>query len=171
MKQQEIKIYSSESPYKQGLTNIFKNMLRNIINSRELIWQIFIRNFKARYKQSLLGWTWIFLIPIMTMGTFLLLNISGVIRIGEIPVPYPIFGLLGFSLWQIFSHGLSVLTTGITSAGILSNQINFPREALVLSSLGQVIVDFLIRLVLLFTAYFRQLGFGYCLCLFYLFCF
>jgi len=153
MKQQEIKIYSSESPYKQGLTNIFKNMLRNIINSRELIWQIFIRNFKARYKQSLLGWTWIFLIPIMTMGTFLLLNISGVIRIGEIPVPYPIFGLLGFSLWQIFSHGLSVLTTGITSAGILSNQINFPREALVLSSLGQVIVDFLIRLVLLFITY------------------
>lgn len=153
MKREEIKIYSSESLYQKGLAGILKGMVENVVLSRELIWQFFVRDFKARYKQSLLGWAWIFLMPIITMGTFLLLNISGVIRIGDIPVPYPIFGLLGFSLWQAFSNGLLVLTNSITGAGSLVRQISFHREALVFSSIGQVIVDFFIRMILVLLVY------------------
>lgn len=153
MKKQEIKIYSSKSIYQQGFLKIIKGMMKDIINSRELIWQLFLRDFKSRYKQSLLGWAWIFLMPIITMGTFLLLNMSGIIRIGEIPVPYPIFGLLGFSLWQTFSNGWSVLTRSVTAGGALISQISFPREVLVIASIGQVIVDFLIRLTLVLIVY------------------
>lgn len=150
---EEIKIYSSASIYKQGFPIIIKAMISNIIDSRELAWQLFVRDFKARYKQSLLGWAWIFLMPIITMGTFLLLNMSGIIRIGEIPVPYPIFGLLGFSLWQTFSNGWLVLTDGLTSSSSIITQISFPKEVLIISSIGQVIVDFLIRLGLVLIAY------------------
>lgn len=153
MNTEKIKIYSSTSFYKQGFPKIIKGMIANIIDSRELMWQLFIRDFKARYKQSLLGWAWIFLMPIITMGTFLLLNISGVIRIGKIPVPYPIFGLLGFSLWQIFSNGWLVLTSSYIAGGSLITQISFPREALILSAIGQIIVDFLIRLFLVLIVY------------------
>lgn len=153
MRRQEIKIYSSDSIYKQGFTKIIKGMLENITASRELIWQLFLRDFKTRYKQSLLGWAWLFLMPMVTMGTFLLLNISGVIRIGKIPVPYPIFGLLGFSLWQILANGWAVLTKSVTGASNLVAQINFSKEALVVSSIGQVIVDFLIRLILVLFVY------------------
>lgn len=153
MKKQEIKIYSSDSIYKQGFTKIIKGMWENITASRELIWQLFLRDFKTRYKQSLLGWAWLFLMPMITMGTFLLLNISGVIRIGKIPVPYPIFGLLGFSLWQILANGWAVLTKSVTGASNLVAQINFSKEALVVSSIGQVIVDFLIRLILVLFVY------------------
>lgn len=153
MNTKEIKIYSSANIYRQGFPRIFKGMINNIVSSRNLTWQFFIRDFKARYKQSLLGWAWIFLMPIITMGTFLLLNISGVIRIGEIPVPYPIFGLLGFSLWQIFSNGWMVLTSSYTAGGSLITQISFPREALIISALGQIIVDFLIRLFLVLIVY------------------
>ncbi|OGD53243.1 hypothetical protein A3J78_02060 [Candidatus Beckwithbacteria bacterium RBG_13_35_6] len=153
MNNQDINIYSAKSIYKKGFGNIIKAMFLNLIEQKELIWQLFLRDFKARYKQSLLGWLWIFLMPIITMSTFLLLNISGVIKIGDIPVPYPIFGLLGFSLWQIFSHGLQVLTASITAAGPLINQINFPKEILIFFSMGQVIVDFLIRLALVLLVY------------------
>lgn len=153
MRRQEIKIYSSDSIYKQGFTKIIKGMLENITASRELIWQLFLRDFKTRYKQSLLGWAWLFLMPMVTMGTFLLLNISGVIRIGKIPVPYPIFGLLGFSLWQILANGWAVLTKSVTGASNLVAQINFSKEALVVSSIGQIIVDFLIRLILVLFVY------------------
>jgi len=153
MKNNNIRIYSSENIYKQGMVSIFRNMIANIFENKELIWQLFLRDFKARYKQSLLGWVWIFLMPFITMGTFLLLNISGVIKIGEIPVPYPIFGLLGFSLWQIFSNGWAVLTRSITGASVLVTHINFPKEVLIFSSIGQVIVDFLIRLILVLVVY------------------
>lgn len=153
MKNQEIKIYSSESIYKQGFSAIVMGMVANLKAIKELTWQLFLRDIKSRYKQSLLGWLWIFFMPIMTMGTFLLLNISGVIKIGVIPVPYPIFGLIGFSLWQVFSKGLIILTTSITSAGSLVTQINFPKEALVIFSLGEVIIDFLIRMALVLAVY------------------
>lgn len=153
MNKQLVVIYTPQSPYKQGLGNIIRGIVRNIISSRELIWQLFLRNLKARYKQSLLGWSWIFLMPIITMGTFLLLNISGIIKIGEIPVPYPIFGLLSFSLWQIFSNGLPVLARAISAGGSLITQINFPREALLFADIASVMVDFLIRLGLVLIVY------------------
>ena len=148
-----INIYSSNNLYNQGFLKIFKKMVMNIVKSKELIWQLFIRDFKARYKQSLLGWIWVFLMPIITMGTFLLLNISGVIKIGDIPVPYPIFGLLGFSIWQVFSNGWLVLTSSIDSAGTLVSQISFPKEALIVAAISEVVVDFLIRLALVLIVY------------------
>ncbi len=150
---QEVKIYSAHSIYQKGFLHILRGMISNIVNSKELIWQLFLRDLRVRYKQSLLGWGWIFLMPIITMGTFLLLNISGIIRIGEIPVPYPIFGLLGFSLWQIFSNGWLILTGCVLGAGTLITHISFPKEALVIASIGQVIIDFLIRLVLVLIVY------------------
>ncbi|MFC1711958.1 ABC transporter permease [Patescibacteria group bacterium] len=131
----------------------FKGMVKNIIDSKELIWQLFLRNFKSRYKQSFLGWAWIFLLPIVTMGTFLLLNMSGVIKIGDIPAPYPIYGLLGVSIWGIFSNGWLSLTDSITSAEQLVTKINFPKESLVISSYGHVVVDFLIRLLLVLIVF------------------
>jgi len=128
-------------------------MVKNIVEARELSWQLFIRDFKAKYRQSLLGWAWLFLMPFVTMGTFLLLNMSGVIKIGDIPVPYPIFGLLGISLWQVFSNGWTSLTSSLTSGRSLITKINFPREVLIISSFGQVVVEFLIRLLLVLIVY------------------
>jgi len=153
MVEEKIKVYSQDTIYKKGFLPIFKGMVENLLNGKELAWQLFKRDFKAKYRQSLLGWAWLFLMPFVTMGTFLLLNVSGVIRIGDIPVPYPIFGLLGISIWNIFSAGLTTLTASITAAGSLVSKINFPKEALIISSLGQIVVEFLIRLALVFLVY------------------
>lgn len=153
MKNHNQKIYSAKSIYRHSLGEILKDMLQEAVSSKELTWQLFLRDYKARYKQSLVGWLWIFLMPIITMATFLALNVSGIIKIGNIPVPYPIYGLLGFSLWQIFSNGWLLLSGSIVSAGTLVSQINFPRVSLVVSYMGQVLMDFLIRLVLVLIVY------------------
>jgi len=148
-----MKIYSSDKIYQKNLFKNFKEMFFKVLDNRQLMWQFFLKDFKSRYKQSLLGWSWIFLMPLVTMGTFLLLNMSGVIKIGEIPVPYPIFGLLGFSLWQIIANGLPVLTTSISNSRRLVSQINFPKETLIFASCGKVFVDFMIRLFLVLLVY------------------
>lgn len=152
------KIYSSTTLYKKGVINIFLLMFSDAYKSRELIYRLFWRNFVSRYKQSLLSWGWIFLMPFVTMGTFLALNVSGVLKIGELNVPYPIYGLIGVSLWNLFSNGLPTVTTSLTSAQDVIGKINFPKETLVFASIFQVIVDFLIRLILIiavFSIYFR----------------
>lgn len=144
-----IKIYQPPNKNRENIYKLIKRLTRELINSRELIWQLFLRDFKARYKQSLIGWGWIFIIPLVGVGTFIILNQSGVLRIENTSVPYPIYGLLGFSLWQIFASGLSSTSGSIVSAGSFIAKINFSKEALVFSSIGQVIVEFLIRMVLL----------------------
>jgi len=141
-------IYSSESIYRQGIGNIIRMMISDFSKSSELIWRLFLRDFTSRHKQSLLGWLWIVLMPLMTMGTFLLLNMSGIIKIGRIDIPYPIFGLMSFSIWNIFSNGLAITTNSVTGAGGLVQKINFSKDSLVFASFGQVVIDFLIRAVL-----------------------
>lgn len=141
-------IYSSESIYRRGIKNIIRTMISDFGKSRELVWRLFLRDFTSRHKQSLLGWLWIVLMPLMTMGTFLLLNMSGIIKIGRIDIPYPIFGLVSFSIWNIFSNGLAMTTNSVTGAGGLVQKINFSKDSLVFASFGQVVIDFLIRVVL-----------------------
>ena len=150
---QTIKIYKPASVDKKGFFGLLPMMTKDLIKARELIWRLFLRNFKARYKQSVLGWGWIFILPLVAVGTFWMLNQSGTIRIEDISVPYPIYGLIGISLWQIFSGGLSSASASIISAGSFVVKINFSKEALVISSLGPVIVDFLVRIILILVIY------------------
>ncbi len=139
-------IYSSESIYRLGIKNIVWMMFSDFRKGKELIWRLFLRDFTSRHKQSILGWLWIVLMPLMTMGTFLLLNMSGIIKIGRIDIPYPIFGLVSFSIWNIFSNGLVTTTNSVTGAGGLVQKINFSKDSLVFASFGQVVIDFLIRM-------------------------
>lgn len=141
-------IYSSESIYRLGIKNIIWMMFADFRKGKELIWRLFLRDFTSRHKQSILGWLWIVLMPLMTMGTFLLLNMSGIIKIGQIDIPYPIFGLVSFSIWNIFSNGLAMTTNSVTGAGGLVQKINFSKDSLVFASFGQVVIDFLIRVAL-----------------------
>src|SRR3989304_5129178 len=98
----QIKIYKPVNRTGIGIFRLIPMMSRDLIKARELTWRLFLRDFKAKYKQSLLGWIWIFLLPAVAVGTFFLLNQSSAIRIENIPVPYPVYGLIGISLWQIF---------------------------------------------------------------------
>jgi len=150
---QLIKVYQPISARQKNLIALLPLMIRDLINARELIWRLFLRDIKAKYKQSLLGWIWIILLPIMAVGTFLLLNRSGAISLDNIPAPYAIYGLLGISLWQIFSAGWSAATASIISAGRFITKINFAKEALVVSSLGQILLEFFIRIILLIVLF------------------
>lgn len=149
----QIRIYKPASASKKSLFSLFRSMTKDLIDARELTWRLFLRDFKAKYKQSLLGWSWIFLLPLVAVGTFLILSKSGVIKIENLPVPYPIYGLIGISLWQVFAGGLSATTGSIVAAGSFIVKINFPRESLVISAIGQAIVEFLVRIMLLFLVY------------------
>lgn len=153
MKTKKEVIYSCRSLYEKGILKIFLSMFRDLFNCRELIYRLFWRNFVSRYKQSLLSWGWIFLMPFVTMSTFLALNVSGVLKIGDLNAPYPIYGLMSVSIWNLFSNGLPTVTTSLSSAQDIIGKINFPKESLIFSSIFQVIIDFLIRMILIFIVF------------------
>lgn len=132
---------------------VWKQMLDEHMNSRELTWRLFLRDFLAGYKQSMLGVGWIIIMPLLIVGAFIFLNRSGVLNIGQTSVPYPLFALTGLSVWQVFASGIIACTNCLISSGGLITKINFPKESLVFSSLAQTMLDFIIRIVPLAAAF------------------
>ena len=124
-------------------------MIRDVISSRELIWQLFTRDFAAKYEQSALGYLWALGPPVVTVAIFTFLARNRVISVGETSLPYPVFVLLGLTIWGLFSGALMSITSSLTSASNVIKKMNFPREALVFAALGQALVDTLIRSILL----------------------
>ena len=146
--------YEPDNSLKKGYFFIFKEIFNEIIENRWLTFQLFKRDFFAIYKQSFIGVFWALIIPLVSVGTFILLNRSGVFSIGKINVPYPIYAVLGMAFWQLFSTGLIACANSLVKAGSMIVKINFSKKSLVIASLGQSIVSFFIQTILVIILFF-----------------
>ena len=146
-------LYFPDKPIKQGYSSLFKEMFREIINSWWLTRQLFRRNFSALYRQSLLGIGWALIIPLVTVGTFIFLNASGIFNIGDVTIPYPLFAVAGMALWSLFSMGLTLSANSLVNVSAMITKINFAREPLVISAVAQGIVPALIQIGILFVLF------------------
>lgn len=143
----EVRIYQPGQGRGWGL-KVWCSILSELASSYELVWRLFLRNFKAKYRQTLLGFIWALIMPILAVGTFVFLNRAGVLNIGKVDVPYPAYALLGLTIWHVFAGGMRACSNSIVAGGSIVVKINFPKETLVLASLGEALVETLVRLAL-----------------------
>ncbi len=141
-------IYEPNHIIKAGI-GVWAEMFRELIAHSELIWRLIVRDIAARYKQSVLGILWAFLKPLATLMVFVWIKKKNILPIGDTNIPYPAFVFLGQIIWLFFSFGVTTAASSLVVAGQMVKKINFPREVLVLSSVGQTIFEFLIRIPLL----------------------
>lgn len=125
------------------------SMLEGLKNSRELAWRLFVRDISARYRQSLLGIFWAFLPPIISGLVFIILQSKKVLNLGETDIPYPVYVLVGTTLWQVFNESLNAPLKSVIAAKPMLAKINFPREALIVSALYDVLFNLLIKSIIL----------------------
>nr|WP_272819433.1 ABC transporter permease [Scytonema hofmannii] len=128
---------------------LFKEMGRDLLASRELAWRLLVRDISAKYRQSFLGLLWAFLPPIVMAGGFTIAKASGVINLGNTSLPYPAYVMFSITLWQTFVEALNGPVQAVTSAKAMLSKINFPREALIIAKLGEVFFNFGIKLILI----------------------
>ena len=140
--------YEPDNSLKKGYLSIFSEIFDELKKNRWLTYQLFKRDFLAVYKQSFIGSFWALIIPLISVGSFIMLNRSGIFSIGDINVPYPIYAILGMAFWQLFSTGLLASANSLVAAGTMITKINFSKKSLVIASLGRSIVSFLIQFVL-----------------------
>lgn len=148
--------YQPDNSLRKGYLSIFSEIRSELKKSKWLAYQLFKRDFFAIYKQSFFGILWALIIPLVSVGTFIVLNRAGVFTIGDIDVPYPIYAVLGMAFWQLFSAGLIASSNSLVSAGSMITKINFSKKALVIASIGQSLISFIIQFVLvgiLFASY------------------
>jgi lipopolysaccharide transport system permease protein len=141
-------VYEPDNSLKKGHLSIIIEIFSEFKNNRWLTFQLFKRDFFGMYKQSFVGIFWAFIVPVISVGTFIILNRSGIFSIGNISVPYPIYALLGMAFWQIFSTGLLASSNSLVRAGAMITKINFSKKSLVIASMGKSMVSFLIQFVL-----------------------
>jgi ABC-type polysaccharide/polyol phosphate export permease len=117
---------------------------------RELLWSMTGRNIRSQYKQSILGYAWIFVNPLMQM-LVLTFVFSTILRIGSdvIPYPFPLFLFVALLPWMFFSNALSSATDSISGSASLVTKVYFPREILVTAAVFSKIVDLLFGLLIL----------------------
>src|ERR1700722_8377245 len=78
-----------------GLLRTAIDSARDIHRHRDLIWVLFSRDFKAQFKQNLLGYLWAILGPLMGVFGFVYMNFIGILRPGATGVPYPVYAFVG----------------------------------------------------------------------------
>ena len=131
-------------------------MARNIIRSRELIWQLFKRDFLASYKKSFLGISWVFIAPILGILSWVLLQSTGVLNAGDLDIPYPAYVLIGTTMWGLFMGFYNGAQDTLMAGKNLVMQINYPHEILLVKQVAEQLANFLITMAvtLLVLAFF-----------------
>ncbi|MDX2081056.1 MAG: ABC transporter permease [Terrimicrobiaceae bacterium] len=115
---------------------------------RELSTVLAIRDTKAKYRGSLLGIIWAVVPPLLAAVGLSSAKSSGMLNLGEAPIPFAAFVVFGCSLWQIFASALMRPIQAFSASRHLLTKINFPREALLASEFWKLLGSVGVHLVL-----------------------
>jgi ABC-type polysaccharide/polyol phosphate export permease len=128
--------------------------LAEYAEARELTLNLVLRELRGRYKRSALGWTWSLLNPLSTVLVFsvvfaFFLNINP-------PTGHPsglhnfaMFLLCGLLPFNYLSNGMNGALDSLLSNSNLIRKVYFPREVLVISTIGALLVTMLVELSVL----------------------
>ncbi len=150
-KNDKITVYSPTSALKEPFT-LFAEMVRDLINARELAWQLAVRDIRSQYRQAALGLLWAFILPLAHCITWIFLRASGVVSLNETALPYPIYVFTGTMIWAIFMEAVRAPLEKTTTAKPMLAKINFPREAIIISGIYQTGFNAIIKISLVIVA-------------------
>ena len=68
------KVYLPDNSVRRGYASIISEIARELWANRWLTYQLFVRDITATYKQSFLGIFWVFILPIFSVMTFVVLS-------------------------------------------------------------------------------------------------
>lgn len=144
MRTGDLTVYEPDARRKVGSLGLWKMMLRNIITFRELIIQLFKRDFLSSYKKSFAGITWLFISPVFGIVSWVFMNSTGLLNTGDVGIPYPAYVLLGSSIWGLFMGFFTSAQDTLSTGAALVFQVRFPHEILLLKQVAQHLAAFVI---------------------------
>jgi len=108
-----------------------QNLIKDLWNQRSLIFLLASNDLKLRYKNSVMGFFWSFLEPLLMLAV-LYIVFSIVIK-NDIE-HYPLYLLIGLIAWFMFARGTSLGQNSLLDKAGLLQQVYFRREIIVVSS-------------------------------------
>lgn len=130
------------------LSGSFQLELDSIWRYRELLYFLIWRDVLTRYKQTVIGASWVILQPLINM-ILLTLVFSRLANIPSDGIPYPIFAFAALLPWSYFSQALTKTSNSIVSSSNLVTKIYFPRLLIPLAASLAPVVDLLFSFLVL----------------------
>ena len=123
--------------------------LRQLTRYRSLIQTLVVRELKARYRGSVLGFFWSFINPLLLLLIYTFV-FKLVMRNEEKDLqPYALFMFCGILPWTWFSASLSEASNSLIANGNLIKKVLFPAEVLPIVSVLANMVHFFLALPIL----------------------
>ncbi len=121
--------------------------MRELASYHELIGSLVLRDLRARYKGSMLGYLWTQLAPLLMMlvftfvFTFLMRNSIAL---------FPVFLIVALLPWNFFNEAIASGTRSVLDNANLIKKVFFPREILPLVSVLSSLLNYLLSLPMMF---------------------
>lgn len=133
---------------------MFQQLIKPFLYYKYLLFQLTLREIKGRYKQSIIGYFWILLNPLLQLLVYSFV-FSIIFRFPLNNIPYPIFLLAGLLPWIYFQTTIAAATLSLIDNSNLIKKVNFPRESLPYSIISSKAIDFFFAslLFLVFTLF------------------
>jgi len=104
--------------------------IKELYDYRNLIWVLAWVEFKQRYKNSVLGYFWSLLEPLLMLSVLYII-FSNLMKVQV--EHYQLFLLQGIIMWNFFSRATSMGLMAIIGKPHLVQKVYFPRDILVIS--------------------------------------
>lgn len=130
--------------WKKGTPSMLINAIVAMQKYRFLIKQLVSRDFKAKYKRSILGVFWSFLNPLLTMIVQYIV-FSNLFRF-DIPY-YPVYLLSGIIVFNYFSEACGMALTSIIGNATLITKVYVPKYIYPLTRILSSLVNLLISMI------------------------
>jgi ABC-type polysaccharide/polyol phosphate export permease len=124
-----------------------REILTEQVRYRGLLCEITKRDLLLRYKQTVMGFGWAILMPLVNTAVFSVI-FTRVAPI-ETRVPYPVFAYCGLLTWNFFASSLKFSVNSLTGNTHLVTKVYFPREIFPFSSIAVALVDFAVASLVL----------------------
>lgn len=132
---------------------MIKNMVAIFTKYKFLLKQLVLRDFKVKYKRSILGIAWSLLNPLLMMSV-LALVFSQMFKFQVPGVNYLVYLLIGLVFYQYFSEASNLAMGGITNNASLINKLYIPKYIFPLSKTLFVGINFVLTLIPLYLIIF-----------------
>ncbi len=129
---------------KRGRLALLHSLIIKAVKYRFLLKQLVVRDFKTKYKRSVLGILWSFLNPLLTM---LVLYIVFSTLFKSSIANFPVYLLSGIVVWSFFNEATGMCLSSITGNAGLITKVNVPKYIYPFSRTLSSLVNFMFSLL------------------------
>jgi lipopolysaccharide transport system permease protein len=122
--------------------------LRPVWEYRELLLFLIWREVSVRYKQTLIGATWVILQPLLTALIYAVI-FGTLIKVPSDGIPYVIFAFSALVPWRYFSSAIERSSASLIVNVNLLTKVYFPRLIIPISAVAVPLVDIALSMLIL----------------------